>query len=98
MGQAFVDASILGRKELFAGRIRRIPLIQWISGMLSADNDHRIEWDVFEAALVLEFSREEATRQLDTALDWGRYAELFSYDKDTESLVIDEEPSLEGVN
>jgi NitT/TauT family transport system ATP-binding protein len=36
------------------------------------------------------FSEEEARGQLDTAIDWGRYGELFEYDADTGQL------SLEG--
>ena len=36
-----------------------------------------MEWDVVQKALELEFHEEEAERQLDTAIDWGRYAELW---------------------
>ena len=27
------------------------------------------------------FSEDEPSRQLDSAIDWGRYAELFAYDE-----------------
>ena len=32
------------------------------------------------------FSAAEARSQLDTAVDWGRYAELYDYDSDDEEL------------
>jgi len=38
------------------------------------------------------FSAEEARRQLDTAIDWGRYAELFDYDADDGMLLLEREP------
>jgi NitT/TauT family transport system ATP-binding protein len=34
------------------------------------------------------FSEQEAQRQIDTALHWGRYVELFSYDSETDRLVL----------
>ena len=34
------------------------------------------------------FSEEEARAQLDTAIDWGRYAELFDYHADDDELVL----------
>jgi NitT/TauT family transport system ATP-binding protein len=34
------------------------------------------------------FSQDEAQAQLDTAIDWGRYAELFDYRADDGQLVL----------
>jgi NitT/TauT family transport system ATP-binding protein len=33
------------------------------------------------------FSEEEVQRQFDTAVNWGRYAEIFDYDRGTGQLV-----------
>ncbi|WP_280671804.1 MULTISPECIES: AAA-associated domain-containing protein [unclassified Kitasatospora] len=35
------------------------------------------------------FSAEDARRQLDTAIDWGRYAELFDYDAGDGRLTLE---------
>src|SRR6266851_6541176 len=35
------------------------------------------------------FSADEARRQLDIAIDWGRYGELFEYDAESGQLVLD---------
>jgi NitT/TauT family transport system ATP-binding protein len=80
LGETFAEASILARKEIFATRIRRLPLFQWMLRMLQASGSGWLSWDVFLAALELDHPPDEAERQLDTALDWGRYAELFGYD------------------
>ena len=39
-----------------------------------------------------DFSDEKAHLQLDTAIDWGRYAELFTYDDGTGEFSFGEEP------
>jgi NitT/TauT family transport system ATP-binding protein len=82
LGQAFAEASIQARKEIFANRIKRVPMIRWIRNMLSAAKDQSLHWNVFETALELEFSPDELERQLDTAVNWGRYAELLMFEDD----------------
>ena len=80
LGQTFVDASILGRKEIFAARIRRLPMFRWLLNMLEKSDTHKLEWDVVQSALELEFPPAEAEKQVEVAVSWGRYAELMVYD------------------
>lgn len=88
LGQAFADASILARKEIVAGRALRLPTIRWIYEMLQQDADHRIAEDEFLARLQPEFG-DDAGEQLDTAINWGRYAELFTFDDNTDELYLE---------
>jgi NitT/TauT family transport system ATP-binding protein len=98
LGQAFAEGSIQARKEIFAARLRRVPMIRWILSMLKAQPDQRLSWDVFIAALSREFPAEIAERQLDTAVDWARYAELFSYDNSDNALFIEiEQPIAQAI-
>jgi NitT/TauT family transport system ATP-binding protein len=46
---------------------------------------------VIQKALELEFHEEEAERQLDTAIDWGRYAEILAYDDSSQVLFLEPE-------
>jgi hypothetical protein len=39
------------------------------------------------------FSDEEARKQLDIAIDWGRYGELFEYDAESGQLVLGSDPA-----
>ncbi len=80
LGETFADASILARKEIFATRLRRLPIFAWLLHLLRATAEHRLEYDVAITALELEFPPLEAERQLDVLINWGRYAELLSYD------------------
>jgi NitT/TauT family transport system ATP-binding protein len=89
LGQTFAEASIRSRKEIFATRIRRLPLFKWLLTMLRATDKKQLEWDVIQTALELEFHEEEAERQLDTAIDWGRYAELLAYDDSSQIFYLE---------
>lgn len=89
LGETFAEASILARKEIFATRMRRLPLVKWLLGMLRAAENHQLNRDVVQAALELEFPEPEAEAQVETMVSWGRYAELLAYDDDEERLYLE---------
>ncbi len=89
LGETFAEASIRARKEIFATRLRRLPLFNWLISMLKAAHNRQLEWDVIQTALELEFHAEEAERQLEIAIDWGRYAEIIAYDDASEMLFLE---------
>lgn len=92
LGETFAEASILARKEIFSMRIRRLPLVRWLTSMLQRAGKHALEWDVVKMALELEFPPDEAEKQLDTLINWGRYAEIFSYDDNEERIYLELAP------
>jgi NitT/TauT family transport system ATP-binding protein len=89
LGETFAEASIRSRKEIFATRIRRLPFFKWLMKMLQAAERKQLEWDVVQKALELEFHEEEAERQLETAINWGRYAEMLAYDDSSEVMYLE---------
>ncbi|MEP0806138.1 MAG: AAA-associated domain-containing protein [Chloroflexota bacterium] len=89
LGETFAEASIQARKEIFATRIRRLPLFRWLTALLSHSEKRALDWDVIQTALELEFPKEEAEKQLDTLINWGRYAELLSYNDDRELVYLE---------
>jgi NitT/TauT family transport system ATP-binding protein len=89
LGQAYAEASILARKELIAGRILRLSATRWIYETLQADENHRVDKDYFLDILRGNFG-DYAETQLDTAVNWGRYAELYAFDDDTDELYLEQ--------
>jgi NitT/TauT family transport system ATP-binding protein len=69
LGETFAEASIQARKEIFATRVRRVPIVSWLLTMLQAADRHELETDVAQSCLGLEFPPEEAERQLAIAID-----------------------------
>jgi NitT/TauT family transport system ATP-binding protein len=92
-GREFVTADILTTKQLFARQAsERAPLVRSISNALAASIDGRLSEAFFFDTLRRGFSEEEARRQLDIAIDWGRYGELFEYDANTGELALEHSP------
>ena len=89
-GRAFANADVEGRKEMFREQVRTLPPVQRIVSVLTAKSDHTMDEEFFLGILERDFSPEEARRQLQVAIDWGRYAELFSYDSDNRRLFLEE--------
>jgi NitT/TauT family transport system ATP-binding protein len=95
-GAAFADADIAERKRLFrAAVLARITLLQQMHGVLVGKPDHAMPLEFFRDIVHRHFPGAEAQQQIDTALNWGRYADLFSYDADTDRLSL-HESSLEA--
>jgi hypothetical protein len=61
--RAILMITILARKNIFAVRIRRLPIFKWLMTMLRATVGRSLEWDVVRTALELEFPPDEAERQ-----------------------------------
>jgi NitT/TauT family transport system ATP-binding protein len=83
-GREFVVADILTTKQLFARKAaEHAPLVRAIKNALAASMDGNLPEGFFLDILRRGFSDEEARHQLDIAIDWGRYGELFEYDANT---------------
>jgi NitT/TauT family transport system ATP-binding protein len=64
------------------------PLIKAILRALRATGDGTLREGFFLDLLRRGFSADEARRQLDIAIDWGRYGELFEYDGEDGELIL----------
>jgi NitT/TauT family transport system ATP-binding protein len=90
-GVAFADSDILTQKVLFReAALRHVAILQSIDSVLHAKSDHSIPEEFFHDILDEHFSQDEVERQLETAMNWGRYAEIFDYDAERGRLVLAE--------
>jgi NitT/TauT family transport system ATP-binding protein len=90
-GKAFAEADILTRKSLFReAALTHVTLLRQINNALRAKSDGAMPDDFFSDILDEHFSQDEAERQLGTAINWGRYAEIFDYDAKTGRLHLTE--------
>jgi len=81
-GVFFVDADIQRRKELFReAALAHVTVLKQIDSILKRKSDHSIADEFFHDILDEHFSEDEVERQFDTAMNWGRYAEIFDYDR-----------------
>ena len=79
-----VVSDILTTKQLFARKAaEHAPLVRAINNALVSSMDGNLPEGFFLDILRRGFSDEEARHQLDIAIDWGRYGELYEYDANT---------------
>ncbi|MBV9768338.1 MAG: nitrate/sulfonate/bicarbonate ABC transporter ATP-binding protein [Bryobacterales bacterium] len=91
-GLEFSNAPILRQKELFSNAaLEHVALLKQIKRSLESKSDHTLPDDFFHDILDEHFTEEETVRQLDTAINWGRYAELFDHDSERKRFFIPEE-------
>ncbi|MBP9728889.1 MAG: nitrate/sulfonate/bicarbonate ABC transporter ATP-binding protein [Gammaproteobacteria bacterium] len=89
-GRAFASADILERKRLFAEHLlATIPLAKHIREVLDTRPSHRVPRSLFLEELEVFLSKSEAERLLRIMIDWGRYAEIFAYNYDTDTLSLE---------
>jgi NitT/TauT family transport system ATP-binding protein len=93
-GRVFAGASIQQSKEIFArAGLDHAPLVRTIYRALRGSLDGNLPIGFFTDILRTSFSEEDAASQLEVAMDWGRYAELYAYDA-ARGLVIREEQGI----
>jgi len=81
LGQQMVAATPAEQQRLFRQQIQTVHLVQTVLDMLrrvgAVDRDDLLDH------LVLHLPNQDPTRLLETLLQWGRYANLISYDETT---------------
>ena len=80
-GTEYANSEILRQKELFRiAAVENVLLLRQIVRAIEAKSDRTVPEEFFHDMLDEQFSEDETIRQLETAINWGRYAELFDFD------------------
>ena len=87
-GITFADADIQRRKVLFReAALKHVTILKQIDSILKRKTDHSIADEFFHDILDEHFAEDEVQRQFETAMNWGRYAEIFDYDSENGKLI-----------
>jgi len=90
-GREFAHADIDRRKAIFAAALRaHVPLVAAIRRTLDERWNHRASAVRFRDELEDHMSPDYAEDTLRTAISWGRYAELFSYDEEAQQFSLED--------
>jgi len=104
-GSEYANSEILRQKELFrVAAVENVLLLRQIVRAIEAKSDGTVPEEFFHDMLDEQFTEEETLRQLETAINWGRYAELFDFDASrrrfmrAEKLHSESEPKTSEIN
>ncbi len=86
-GREFAEADINARKVIFREAVlAHVPLLQQMNSCLASKSDATMPMEFFRDILDNHLTEQEVNEQVETALGWGRYAELFTYDAETDQI------------
>ncbi|MFD7337236.1 nitrate/sulfonate/bicarbonate ABC transporter ATP-binding protein [Streptomyces violascens] len=88
-GTTFAGADVRRSKEIFAAAAPDAPLVRLITTSLRQSPDGTLRAGFFRDVLAHHYTSEQVAQQLETATDWGRYAELYGYDAEREEYRLD---------
>jgi NitT/TauT family transport system ATP-binding protein len=95
-GAEFANSEILRQKELFRdAAVANVLLLRQIRRALESKSNHTVSEEFFLDMLDEQFSEEECQRQIETAVTWGRYAEIFDYDAGHRRFMLPDVPDEE---
>ena len=88
-GRAFAEADIQLRKRLFReAALAHVTLLQQMNSALESKSDHTMPLEFFRDLLLQHFSEKETQRQIETALNWGRYGDILTYNRTADRLTL----------
>ena len=87
-GRTFAEADISNRKRLFREALKHVPLMQQIVTALENKSDHTMPVEFFRDLLDERLPAHDVEQQIETALNWGRYADIFTYDSAGDRLQL----------
>jgi NitT/TauT family transport system ATP-binding protein len=89
IGRDFATTTILRSKDLFRRQLlERVHVFASIVKTLGQKQNHTMQADFFLDVWDEYFPHQDALRQFETAVEWGRYAELFEYDAVERNLYL----------
>ena len=86
----YVDAEVDHRKQIFAQQLLTyVPLAAHIRRVLDDRSSHLAPARRFRDELEDFMSEDYAAQTMKTAIQWGRYGEVFAYDEDADQFSLD---------
>ncbi len=89
MGDKVSDAKISDRKVIIGEQLQKIALFKAVREFLNEKDDHRATREETLEKLTELIPNENSEQTFKTLVHWGRYAELFGYNDDTQTFYLD---------
>jgi NitT/TauT family transport system ATP-binding protein len=91
LGRQFLDSKINDRKLLIREQLKKHSLFSYFIRLLHGQEDKSLSKEVVLEHLAMLLPSEKPERQFSTMVNWGRFAELFGYNKDEDRFYLDHE-------
>jgi NitT/TauT family transport system ATP-binding protein len=92
LGREFLAADVNTRKSIIREQLIKHSLFGYFVRLLRGQEDQSLSKEVVLEHLAMLLPDERPERMFSTIVGWGRFAELFGYNKDDDRFYLDEEP------
>ena len=91
LGKQFLEAKVNERKLIVREQLKKHSLFSYFTRLLKGQEDKSLTREVALEHLAMLLPSEKPERQFMTMVNWGRFAELFGYNKDEDRFYLDNE-------
>jgi NitT/TauT family transport system ATP-binding protein len=91
LGKEFIESDINQRKELLRRRLKELGLFSYLVRLLRGQEDNSLDREIILSHLAMLLPNEDPESLFSTIVNWGRFAELFGYNKDQDRFYLDHE-------
>jgi NitT/TauT family transport system ATP-binding protein len=91
LGKQFLESNINQRKLIIREQLKQHGLFAYLMRLLRGQEDRSLSKQVVLEHLAMLLPNEPPEKLFSTIVNWGRYAELFGYNKDEDRFYLDQE-------
>ena len=91
LGRQFLEADINQRKLMVREQLKKQSLFNYFIRLLRAQEGRSLDREVVLEHLAIILPTESPERTFTTLVNWGRFAELFGYNRDENRFYLDHE-------
>ena len=91
LGKQFLESEVNQRKLIIRERLKHHGLFGYLARLLRGQEDGALTKDAVLEHLAMLLPNEPPEKMFVTIVNWGRFAELFGYNKDEDRFYLDQE-------
>ena len=91
LGKQFLEGDINQRKLIVREQLKKLGLFAYFVRLLRGQEDHSLQQELVLEHLAMLLPNESPEKVFSTIVNWGRFAELFGYNKDEDRFYLDQE-------
>ena len=91
LGRQFLEGDINQRKLIVREQLKKLGLFAYFMRLLRGQEDRSLQQELVLEHLAMLLPNESPEKVFSTIVNWGRFAELFGYNKDEDRFYLDHE-------
>lgn len=91
LGKQFLEGDINQRKLIVREQLKKLGLFAYFMRLLRGQEDRSLQQELVLEHLAMLLPNESPENVFSTIVNWGRFAELFGYNKDEDRFYLDQE-------